>query len=189
MDNKNRNFLIYRYQVIPDMRSFIPDMLNGIKTVDDLRKNKTLFFREALNFLQQTTKLHKIRFIEGYKSSDSSQYLFRLQAQRTKRVEQNFEKKLVPHQPSIWMTIDTNEDIQVIAIEQQRDFSTLLNTPLNALKKQLNKLLKDKYLIVKINPIQKPSTFWRFVKEHEEDRKSTRLNSSHPSSSRMPSSA
>lgn len=25
MDNKNRNFLIYRYQVIPDMRSFIPD--------------------------------------------------------------------------------------------------------------------------------------------------------------------
>ena len=187
MDNKNRNFLIYRYQVIPDMRSFIPDMLNGIETVDNLRKNKTFFFREALNFLQQTTKLHKIRFIEGYKSSDSSQYLFRLQAQRTKRVEQNFEKKLVPHQPSIWMAIDTNEDIQVIAIEQQRDFSTLLNTPLNALKKQLNKLLKDKYLIVKINPIQKPSTFWRFVKEHEDDIKEVEFEVSAPNMSELTS--
>lgn len=78
------------------------------------------------------------------------------------------------------MAIDTNEDIQVIAIEQQRDFSTLLNTPLNALKKQLNKLLKDKYLIVKINPIQKPSTFWRFVKEHEDDIKEVEFEVSAP---------
>ena len=50
--------------------------------------------------------------------------------------------------------------------------------------------IKDKEFIVLVGPSGcGKSTTLRMIAGLEEDRKSTRLNSSHPSSSRMPSSA
>ena len=49
--------------------------------------------------------------------------------------------------------------------------------------------IEDKYLSDTLGRLKGTAAALVFPKSTEEDRKSTRLNSSHPSSSRMPSSA
>lgn len=187
MDTKIRKFLLYRFQLIPDANRFQQDMLEGINDLEDLKKNKTKFMRNALNALQSETESHKIRFIKEHESPDGTQYLFHLQAQRKKKVEQDFQNKIVRHQPSIWMAIDTEKETQAIAVEQKRDFSALDHTPVNEFKRQLQRLLKERSLIIRINPIQNPSTFWRFVNAHKEQISEVQFTVSAPNMSELSS--
>ncbi len=176
MDNKIRKFMIYRFLITTNDKKFHPDMIDNVKTLDELRARKNEFFRDALNALQENTSKHKIKFYKHPSGADTTQFLFRLQAQRKKKVEQDFKIKDITHQPSIWMAIDTDEDTQIIAVEQNRNFSAFTDTSINAFCRIMGKLLAERKLVLKITPLQNPATFWKFVKEHEGTIKEVRFS-------------
>ncbi len=96
----------------------------------------------------------------------SHQYLFRLQVRSRKIVENNFEKKEVPHYPSIWMAIDTES--QLIAIERRgREYGAKGNRVIKELEGTLAPILRHKFLTLNILPKQVEGSFWEFAEAHE----------------------
>lgn len=159
-------FLLFRYQLFVDIANFRPGLesIGGIETPQELYKQRNELFRQALEFLPQTPHNAKLTYsIEQKKSK--TQYLLLAQADRMKKITQQQEDFLVPHQPYSWIAIDMMPGHQVIGITSRTDLHAAYVA--NKLAERLQKLLKDFYLDLQVEEIRNPRSFWKIAEEHE----------------------
>lgn len=161
------HFSIYRFNIIPlDPNSFQADLFE-FRSLEELLDKKNNIFSTIVERLPETTKGHKISVIQ-MKKIDEYQYIFLLEAKRSKIVEWKQKNKSIPHFPTIWVALDLSPSVQVIAIQKRSSFCQNGETPINTIKKSISKPLKEKYLRINIYPVQTPDSFWDYVTSHED---------------------
>ena len=162
---QSTHFSIYRFNIIPlDPNSFQADLFE-FRSLEELLDKKNDIFSTIVEHLSETTKGYKISVIQ-MKKVDEYQYIFLLEAKRSKIVEWRQKNKIIPHFPTIWVAIDISPSVQVIAIQKRSGFCQNDDTPINTIKKSISKPLKEKYLKINIYPVQTPDSFWDYVASH-----------------------
>lgn len=158
-------FLLFRYQLFVDSTNFQPGFksIGGIETPEELYKQRNNLFRQALESLSTPLNNAKLTYsIEQKKSK--TQYLLLAQAERMKKITQQQEDFLVPHQPYSWIAVDMMPGHQVIGITSRTDLHARYVA--NKLSERLQKLLKNCYLDLQIEEIRNPRSFWKIAEEH-----------------------
>lgn len=168
--NEPADFFLFRYQISVDVNNFQQDMVDRIMTVDDLKTKKTALFRNLLTQLPKLASDESLRFISNKVVGDSDQFLFQVQQQSKKKVEQEFEELNVKHQPSAWLAIDTREDCQVIAIQSRYQPSP--KKIIDKISDVIQSAFEKRSLIFNAHTIKKPNGFWEYVSEHKTSIKS-----------------
>lgn len=167
---KPKEFKLYRYQLYvqepfqPELQGVHPG--NNIETPIQLKEERNAIMREALGLIPQVATLTN----HGYKiiltAGEGSQYLLMADSQRSKKIttRDHIDKK-VDHHPWAWIAIDTADDVQTIAIAPESDMR--VETVMNKLTSNLQRLLKKRGLTFIAHPIISETAFWKFVRENE----------------------
>ncbi len=167
---KPKEFWLYRYQLYvqePFERTLQGVLTEkNIETPAQLKEARNTIMREVLEHLPQTATLtnhgYKIIRTEG----EGTQYLLMADSQRSRKIttKDHVDKK-VDHHPWAWIAIDTADDVQTIAIAPESDMR--VDTAMNKLTGNLQRLLKKRGLEFIANPIINDTAFWKFVRENE----------------------
>ena len=129
---QSTHFSIYRFNIIPlDPNSFQADLFE-FRSLEELLDKKNDIFSTIVEHLSETTKGYKISVIQ-MKKVDEYQYIFLLEAKRSKIVEWRQKNKIIPHFPTIWVAIDISPSVQV---KNEVAFVKTMTRPLILLKNQ-----------------------------------------------------
>ena len=167
---KPKEFWLYRYQLYV-LEPFHPELQgihtgNNIETPTQLKEARNTIMREALEHLPNTATLTN----QGYKiirtEGEGTQYLLMADSQSSKKIttRDHIDKK-VDHHPWAWIAIDTADDVQTIAIAPESDMR--VETAMNKLTGNLQRILKKRGLTFIAHPIINDTAFWKFVRENE----------------------
>lgn len=172
------DFLLYRYQISVSESFIQKDLFKPNDTKEELQKNKNAILRDVLQHLPQLADDESLHFVPETCGNSGTQFLFHVQKQTTKAVEQNFTHLNVKHQPSAWLAIETDDNYQVIAIQNR--FQPKPNTVIDKLSEVIQNQLIEQGLIFQAHTIKRQNGFWEFVDEHKESIKSVLFKVSPP---------
>lgn len=172
------DFLLYRYQISVSESFIQKDLFKPNDTKEELQKNKNAILRDVLQHLPQLADDESLHFVPETCGNSGTQFLFHVQKQTTKSVEQDFTDLDVKHQPSAWLAIETDDDYQVIAIQNR--FQPKPNTVIDKLSEVVQNQLIEQGLIFQAHTIKRQNGFWEFVDEHKESIKSVLFKVSPP---------
>lgn len=160
------DFLMYRYHISVSESFIQKDLFNGIDTKEELTRRKNDLFREVLQHLPQLADDESLKFVPEPHTEGPTQFLFHVQKQTKKNVEQNFAVVSVKHQPSAWLAIETDENCQVIAVQPrfQPKYTAVMDRLIYTVQTELLK----QGLIFQAHTIKRENRFWEFVDEHKE---------------------
>lgn len=167
--NKPKDFWLYRYQIFvsepfqPELNGF--EEKKGIKTATDLKAIRNDILREIIPALPSKKDHRNHCYQITSISEDGTQILLTAEAQRSRKVMQNRIPKNVPHQPWAWIAIDTDDDVQTIAIAPASDMRQ--ETINRVLTSNLQRILKKKGLDFVTHSIKRDNGFWEFVQENK----------------------
>lgn len=167
--NKPQNFWLYRYQIFVS-EPFQPELYGieekrGIKTSADLKAIRNNILRGIIPALPNTKDNRNHCYQITSISEDRTQFLLTAEAQRSRKVMQNRTPKNVPHQPWAWIAIDTDDDVQTIAIAPVSDMRQ--DTINRVLTSNLQRILKKKGLDFVTHSIKRDDGFWEYVQENK----------------------
>lgn len=172
------DFLLYRYQISVSESFIQKDLFKPNDTKEELQKNKNAILRDVLQHLPRLADDESLHFVPETCGNSGTQFLFHVQKQTTKAVEQNFTHLNVKHQPSAWLAIETDDNYQVIAIQNR--FQPKPNTVIDKLSEVIQNQLIEQGLIFQAHTIKRQNGFWEFVDEHKESIKSVLFKVSPP---------
>ncbi len=183
---KIRSFAIYRYLLTVDTSKFesglfqTPDECQ--KQIEQLELQKNTIFINIVKKLEDLTSKKRISFYNTNISTDEDCVLLRVQTKKTKKVEQRFENKEIPHEPSIWVAFDCAEHCQTIAVEKSAEYRQNINKWLT--KPLQDELFKEK-LHLEMVEVKKSESFWDYVEDHKTEIKKVRFIIHSPNMARM----
>lgn len=172
------DFLLYRYQISVSESFIQKDLFKPNDTKEELQKNKNAILRDVLQHLPQLADDESLHFVPETCGNSGTQFLFHVQKQTTKAVEQNFTHLNVKHQPSAWLAIETDDNCQVIAIQNR--FQPKPSAVIDKISKAIQNQLIEQGLIFQAHTIKRQNGFWEFVDEHKESIKSVLFKVSPP---------
>lgn len=172
------DFLLYRYQISVSESFIQKDLFKPNDTKEELQKNKNAILRDVLQHLPQLADDESLHFVPETCGNSGTQFLFHVQKQTTKAVEQNFTHLNVKHQPSAWLAIETDDNCQVIAIQNR--FQPKPSAVIDKISKVIQNQLIEQGLIFQAHTIKRQNGFWEFVDEHKESIKSVLFKVSPP---------
>lgn len=163
---KPHDFSLFRYQMYVN-EPFQPDLngIGGVQTAQELKEKRNGILRELLHLLPDKLDRKNHRYQVVYQNLDATQYLLSVEAKRSKKVTQNRQNKRVSHEPFAWIAIDTDDDVQAIAIAQASDLR--IETVIKHLTSDLQKLLSHRGLEFIVNSIKREDGFWEYVRENK----------------------
>lgn len=155
-------FIVYRY-LLTKTEVSQGNLFDDVKNPDDAHSRRKELMCNALDSLQKLSEKGKIHFWKE-PTGNPCEYLFHVQLETQRVVEQDFKQKMVKHEPSAWLAINTDENSQTIAVE---DSSQLRHQ--NVIKRLatfLQPYFKERGLALMINPISRQNKFWDYVDEN-----------------------
>lgn len=165
--NNSSQFDLYRYQILPIDRFFTGDMIDDVRTVDELISRKNDFFAEALNAVQgfkngQTEAVWKKMY------DDKSFTLARVAANRVIRREtREFTAEQLENWPSLLVAIWNAPEKQLVAVQRRpvafKETKTVAGLVLN----RVERLLEKRHLTIKWEPLFETQVFWDIVEQFQ----------------------
>lgn len=154
------SFIVYRYLLTKSdcvQGQFFQD-LKGPEDAHNRRKDLMCDALDSLPTLSEKGKMHFWKEPTG----KQGEYLFHVQLETQRTVEQDFKQKSVKHEPSAWLAINTDENCQTIAVEdvaQPRHQNVI-----KRLTTFLQPYFQERGLVLVINAISQENKFWDYVK-------------------------
>lgn len=156
-------FEIYRFHLLPITTNQISLFENEIMTYDELVEKKNRFFDEIVQNLQNNNQDLPIELY----SSEGSSYLFRLANPKTTLIYRDFAEIPEKTEPYIYIIINTDPQVQKIAISRNTEAFSTSSASKNVLDKILNKYLLRYSLSIEFEQMFQSATFWSYVKKYD----------------------
>jgi hypothetical protein len=155
-------FEIYRFHLLPITTNQI-SLFEKDMTYEELVEKKNSFFDEIVQDLQNRTQDFPI---ELYSTEDKS-YLFRLANPKTTIIYKNFDDIPENTEPYIYIVINTDPEVQKIAISRNPEAFSTPNVSKNVLLKIFSKYLKSFNLSIEFEQLFESNTFWSYAKKYD----------------------
>lgn len=156
-------FEIYRFHLLPITTNQISLFENEIMTYDELVEKKNQFFDEIVQNLQNNNQDLPIELY----SSEGSSYLFRLANPKTTLIYRDFAEIPEKTEPYIYIIINTDPQVQKIAISRNTEAFSTSSASKNVLDKILNKYLLPYSLSIEFEQMFQSATFWSYVRKYD----------------------
>lgn len=165
-NNTPQEFYLYRYQLHIN-QPFQPELNigGGCKTEEEIANKRQILMLEAVEFLLKKNPKNTHKYQLCKKNEDETRVLLTAEVNRRKKFVQNMQPHTVLHQPYAWIAIDSDLDIQTIAVAQESDLRH--ETVIKHLAQNLEIFLSQRGLHITVNAIYRKDSFWNFVSEHK----------------------
>lgn len=160
--DKTLIFEIYRFHLLPITTNQI-SLFEKNMTYEELVEKKNNFFDEIVRDLQNRPQDLPI---ELYSTEDRS-YLFRLANPKTTTIYRNFSEIPENTEPYIYIIINTDPQVQKIAISRNTEAFSTSNASKNVLDKILNKYLLPYSLSIEFEQMFESEAFWNYVRKYD----------------------
>lgn len=167
MKTFSRSFHLYRYQINPTVESWQPDVFGeGIKSIAELKSKKNEIFISALKDIPQffhprAELTHKLFPFDNF-------LVLKLGANRSLiRTTKEFEEEILDNWPSVYVVINNDPNIQMMAVEIDFKVFYRTSTVVNILSTNLNDELQKNKLWLDIKPTFYKNEFWKIVNQHK----------------------
>ncbi|SHF91249.1 hypothetical protein SAMN05444372_101146 [Flavobacterium micromati] len=154
-------FELYRFHLLPITTSQF-SLFDEVISYDELVKKKNKFFDEIVQDLQNRTEDFPI---ELYSVEDNS-YLFRLANPKTTMIYRNFAEIPENTEPYIYIIINTDPQVQKIAISRNPEAFSTPNVSKKVLVSIFSKYLKNYGLSIEFEQLFESKTFWSWVDKY-----------------------
>ena len=155
-------FEIYRFHLLPITMSQF-SLFDEMITYEELVERKNQFFDDIVHDLQNRTQDFPI---ELYSVEDKS-YLFRLANPKTTMIYRNFAEIPENTEPYIYIVINTDPQVQKIAISRNSEAFSTPNVSKNVLVEIFSKYLKGFGLSIEFEQLFESKAFWSWAKKYE----------------------
>ncbi|MBC7523028.1 MAG: hypothetical protein H7239_01100 [Flavobacterium sp.] len=156
-------FEIYRFHLLPITTNQISLFENEIMTYNELVEKKNQFFDEIVQNLQNNNQDLPIELY----SSEGNSYLFRLANPKTTLIYRDFAEIPEKTEPYIYIIINTDPQVQKIAISRNTEAFSTSSASKNVLDKILNKYLLPYSLSLEFEQMFQSDTFWSYVRKYD----------------------
>lgn len=156
-------FELYRFHLLPITTNQISLFDDEIMTYEELVERKNSFFEEIVQNLQNNNQDSPIELY----SSEGNSYLFRLANTKTTLIYRDFAEIPEKTEPYIYIIINTDPQVQKIAISRNTEAFSTSSASKNVLDKILNKYLLPYCLSIEFEQMFQSDTFWSYVRKYE----------------------
>lgn len=165
MKFKTRTFQLYRYQLLPtqnDQLRLLYSPEKDISNQEELIRRKNEIFESALKDSKEFTHpraelTHMFFQVDKY-------FVIKIGANRSLiRITKEFKKEELDNWPSVYVVINNDPEIQMMAVELESDAFYRTSTVTHILTSNLNKRLHKDNLVLEIIPTFVKNEFWRIV--------------------------
>lgn len=182
--NNMAKFIIYTYQFSPINIKQLALFDDVSKESDAIMKKKQVFFERIFrsDFVFENNHkqyAHKMLFNKDHL------IVFRLANDKKIKLEENFKTNKVVHSPSCLILIDNRNDVQKIAIEENKEAFVDTKTVANILQATFQKLLMTFNLSVEIQKEYQVSEFWDIAEKYRKGLTMVRFEFSYPNLPRV----
>ncbi len=167
MKTNKARFHIYRYQLLPFDRHFQGDLIDGIKTADDLIARKNEFFADAVRSIKsfglgQTDTLTK-KLLE-----EDNFFLYKVAVNRSlSRETKDFTEEELDNWPSIIVAIWNEPDKQLIAVQRRTTAFQSTDTVVRLIFGSIAPNLAKRQIRLLWEPLFEKKVFWDIIRRFE----------------------
>lgn len=160
-------FELFRYQIIPQDRFAQVDLLDGIKTIEELIKEKNNLFRRALiSVFSEQADINGISSKILYNDQDFF-YIKIAKHKELHRETKDFQGETLDDWPSTDVIIWNHPDKQIIAVKKRNKAFLKCTSAVNLIINQLNKRLTTVNLTAEFEPQFVSDDFWKLIHTHD----------------------
>lgn len=176
------NFNIYTYQFKPIYQQrtlFCDPDLEAQKAMD----KKNIIFAEALKnaIFAYRNKRHNVQFIV----STSDFFIFRISNPRKIKIEKSFKVIEETNEPSVYVIINNDKEVQRIALQQDPLAFSDTNVIASIITSTVRQVLQDAFLQISIRREYSRSEFWDIVKSNSDQITSIKFKFDYPNLPRV----
>lgn len=167
-DNRTLNFHLYRFHLLPlssdesQVNLFPEEKL----TKAELKKNKNRFFREVLDNLESKSS---DKYPIALHDNEDEYYVFKIANKKSTELIKDFKAKIYPTEPYTYVIINSNKDVQKIAISDSKDAFSSPSVVKKIFKEIFQRRLKKYHLNIEIKTMFDPRDFWEIIKNHQHE--------------------
>lgn len=155
-------FDIFRFHLLPITTKQI-SLFDKEISYEELKEQKNGIFDELIQNLENRVNQLPIELF----SYDDKSYLFRLANPKKTVIYKNFKEIEENTEPFIYVAINTDPEIQKIAISHNPDAFSTTNVTKNILLKMFCQYLSTYGLVIEFEQIFESNTFWNYVSKYE----------------------
>lgn len=155
-------FDLYRFHLLPITTNQV-SLFEEKMTYEELVEKKNTFFDTIVQDFQNKPQDLPV---ELYSYEDKT-YLFRLANPKTTTIYRNFAEIPENTEPYIYIIINTDPNVQKIAISRNPDAFSTSSASKNVLLKIFLKYLKEYSLSIEFEQMFESETFWSYAKKYE----------------------
>jgi hypothetical protein len=160
--NKQITFDFFRYQILP-ISQYI--QLHLFKSYEDSITNENVYFSTAIFNAIYTSRRQTLR--KEIKEIGKDFYRIRLGKEiNIEKYREDFSLEIISSFPPTTIFLDNNKNFQTISIQQNS--ANFTGSIINIISRAINSLMKAHSLVVKIEPIFYPKSFWQFIGENRQ---------------------
>jgi hypothetical protein len=168
MSAKALTFSIYRYQIVPLHTSFQTTLFGQVSSYQDLIDKKNDFFLEVVNSPKTRYRGHGYNVLSQIEYNDKGTLILHLGVEKTREIHrEDFKSTYIKDYPNIYVYVDNNPQVQIIAIQNNLDTFTDTDAVANILKDAYSKALARYELTVYIEQTFDQKEFWTTIEQHE----------------------
>ena len=167
MKTLTRTFHLYRYQILPTVEDLQLDFVAGITSKDELIRRKNTIFADLIRntpkefFHPRAELIHQFYEIGDF-------MVLKIGANRSLiRITKNFEEEELENWPSVYVIINNDPEVQLMAVEVEPRAFYRSSTVVNVLEININSWLEQFKLEIRINPTFLKNEFWKVVHTHK----------------------
>jgi len=159
-------FQFYRYSLVP-LSPGQQDLFREKITEEELKARKNSYFNEIFKGVDTYEHIGQT-LVKNILFEQENIFLMKLGTKKSKRVHDiNFTPKKVSDYPSIFIGINNDPNIQIIAISKNHAAFSDTNVVANILQKNFTRPLASYNLAIYIEPILDEFKVWELFKRHK----------------------
>lgn len=186
-NNKKQLFFdVFRYNLVPSISAVDSNLsLFDVKTIENIKQkakeSKNKYFAELLEKILSLISPQKSKITFQLKAHCDNVFLFRLGCRKDAILQNvHFQSKREENWEDIFLIFDNDPYKQYIYVQKNTTAFRETSTAISKLRSIFNQFLKQKNLIIEINPVYKKQTFWEFVNKHKQSVKKIEFQLSTP---------
>lgn len=159
---KTISFDVYRFHLLPISTKQI-SLFDKDISYEELKERKNIIFDDLIRDLQNRDNQYPLELY----SAEDQHYLFRLANPKKTIIYKDFKEIVENTEPYIYIAINTNPDVQKIAISHNPDAFSATSVSKNNLSKILSKYLIESGLSIEFEQIFESNTFWSYARKYQ----------------------
>lgn len=176
-------FDVYTFQFTPIIQDWTLPFEDIKNRQRQIMENKNQFLEEVLT---SDLFIHRSKSLPlNLKFTDDELKVFQIANRKAISIEHRFKKEWQENQPSCWVLIYNNAEVQRIAIEQKTEAFSDTKVVASIMAKAFNSKLKMYNLSIRISKEYFVQEFWRLANEHVEEISKLRFEFCYPNLPRV----